>query len=508
MFKLLKILILHSKLFTPWKAATLKCLIILIFVHFVVIVGIIGCGEKPLFDELATNRLKVVLKGTYESNNPRPWNGNYPQDDSVDDFIDSSDQTHPSPMVRPDVFMLDIAELKIVDTTGNHQQLFANYRKTYTFPLNDVESFFNGTGVLYENDDIRPMFPWQYIKLYIRKMIFDGSKEYYLVDDDDEFNNMGEWIFNKNLESIFREETVIGFDFNWLQVNTYYDSLLNYYNSINRVFPMVISIEDGLIFDINNEATVLEIRIVIKNFLKKYEYDYYGSEDGLHYVRHYYALSDWLRDVKRDELVIGGNVLAVARTYVIGKTATLTGDAGINNCYVVAIDGDHDIGEYIAADRTRPGSDGLGVNEPKLPNQGISSDLESILEYHLKFEKYKEDYNNFVDCVDCVECDDSEACVNCDVCNSSEEKEYIGYEEGWKDYNFRLSSYKIPTLATWVEDSDNTFILENVPVGKTYSIYRSVNGNESGELPGDFELIGQITIGLEHAGQTLSVPGI
>ena len=30
-----------------------------------------SCGDKPLFDELATNRLRVVIKGTFESNSPR-----------------------------------------------------------------------------------------------------------------------------------------------------------------------------------------------------------------------------------------------------------------------------------------------------------------------------------------------------------------------------------------------------------------------------------------------------
>ena len=47
----------------------------------VMLLGVMaGCGDRALFDELATNRLKVVIKGTYESNNPKAWTGTFPYD--------------------------------------------------------------------------------------------------------------------------------------------------------------------------------------------------------------------------------------------------------------------------------------------------------------------------------------------------------------------------------------------------------------------------------------------
>lgn len=247
-------------------------------------------------------------------------------------------------------------------------------------------------------------------------------------------------------------------------------------------------IEDGFVFDNTVDETIIEIRLVIKNFIKKYEYDYYET---YHYVRHYHALSDWLRDVKQASFKssslenygnesIGGNVIAVARSYISGRTVTITGDAGDNNCHVVAITDNHDISEYEIdpADRTRP----ISSEEPKIPQQPVPNDLESILDYYLKLEKYKEDYDNFIDNIISGE-----------------------YEDSWVEYDDRINSFRIPQLVTWVGDSDTTFTLTNVPAGKTYKIYRSATSINTGELPGEFIFVGNITADMDQAGTTISL---
>ena len=467
---------------------------------------ILSCGKDPLFDELATNRIKVVLKGTYESNNPKLWSMEFPQDDSVDDYQNSSNdpnQEHEDNRMKPPTrYMLDLAELRIQSENKKHVQSFANYRKVYSQAMDDNDPFFNGNGIHYRNDDVRPDFYWAYVRMYIRKMIIDNAKEYYQLDDE-VFDGLGKWEYNKNLEVVFHEKDTEGLDFNQLQNKTYYDNLLDGFDE-NRVFPFDILIEDGLVFNRDDDETVLEIRIVVKNFIKKYEFDYINNDDKYHYVRHYYALSDWLRDVKDEHYAydslagkyryyneyIGGNIIAIARTYVKGATVTLTGDAGSNNCYVVAINSKHDITEYEIENRARP----FVCDNPKTPDQLQGStlvhyfpdDIEYILDNYLNYEKYKIDYNNFVDCV------------------NTEDGQY---EVEWTDYNARLESFKIPPLATWVGGAESTFSLTDVPVGETYKIYISTEILGTGELPGIFSEnpIGIITVTEDQAGLTLNI---
>lgn len=62
-----------------------------------ILISFVGCGDTPVFTEMATNRLKVVIKGTLETDgaafddmtglNP---NTSPMQDDSVDDVTAGS----------------------------------------------------------------------------------------------------------------------------------------------------------------------------------------------------------------------------------------------------------------------------------------------------------------------------------------------------------------------------------------------------------------------------------
>jgi len=100
-------------------------------IAFIALAALIaGCDNKALLTELATNRLVVVLKGTYESNNPQPWN--VPMIGSVRNPDDSAVQdtsvyrcTVTGVDTYPNVFMLDIAEMRLVDGT--------NWKKDYKF---------------------------------------------------------------------------------------------------------------------------------------------------------------------------------------------------------------------------------------------------------------------------------------------------------------------------------------------------------------------------------------
>ncbi len=448
-----------------------------------------GCGDQPLFDELATNRLTVKIKGTYESNGPtRDWEWPAdPEDDSIYIYKNTSEAT-------PTLFMLDIAGIRVA--SGKHNQYFANFRKTYSAGTEpgDSDPLFNGDGVIYKNNDVRSGFAWQTVQVYIRKMLFDNAIQY-------DPASVAAWDSPVNVQDIFAENTVNGFNFNLAQVLSYYDSLKMNYYEINKIFPLSINVEDGFIFDNKEEETVLEIRFVIKNFVKKYEYEF-DDEDGNRKLRHFYALSDWLRDIKRDEPAVtsdtfgkmGGNLLAVARSYVPRKTARIQWELGSNsapvNSYVIAIkSGINNYSRNLIPNYTRPGAP---YDEPKKPRvpittfitsspTGTSDYIEALLQYYLQYEVYKEQYDDFFDSVSAGT-----------------------YETEWNDYEAAVSSLKIPQLATW--SSDGTYLFEYVPAG-TYLIYASNTGVQAGDLPGSFpNYLGSVTITNADFGGEVSAP--
>ncbi len=431
----------------------------------------LACGDQPLFDELATNRLKVVIKGTYESNGPRDLDaGIILDDDEVDDSINSSvyetDGSTAYTMNFPTRFMIDFAELRL------DGKKFANYRETYSAGMDDLDPLFT-TGIVYSNDDV-PNGHYSNVSMYIRKMIFNNAAQF--------TRSGGRWTYSQDAETIFAEKTVEGFDFNQLQVNSYYDSLRLESSRVNRIFPLSIPIDGGLIYDKEEKETVLEIRLVVKNFIKVYEYDYTGG------LIRYFGLSDWLRDVKADETDIGGNVIAVARSYVPGKTATIS-DGGANpNSYVVAIYAENDINDYTLAPSAWDRSSTL--SPPKAPVLTNSTDIEARLEYYLQYEVYKEDYNPFA------------VIVNDEL---AYETDYAG---PWEDYNDGLKSFKIPPLVTYTTTGSFTFT--NVPVGRTYRVYYWNGVINSGELPGRgnsfVQIGGDVVVDESDAGQIVNVP--
>ncbi|HSV97873.1 MAG TPA: hypothetical protein VLM75_13205 [Spirochaetota bacterium] len=431
-----------------------------------------ACGDQALFDELATNRLKVVIKGTYESNNSRPLDTGVILDDvEVDDSLNSvvyeTDGVTPYEMDFPTRFMIDFAELRL----GGKK--FANYRETYNAGMDDLEPFFTD-GIGYSNDDV-PNGTYSHVGMYIRKMIFNNAAQFERIS--------GVWTYSQNVETIFAEKAVEGFDFNQLQVNSYYDSLRLESGRVNRIFPLSIPIDGGLIYDKEDKETVLEIRLVVKNFIKVYEYDYTGG------LVHYFGLSDWLRDVQADEKDIGGNVIAVARAYVPGKTATINDSGAGANSYVVAIYAENDIADYTLAPGA--GDRSTTLSPPKAPILADSTDIEAYLDYFLQYEVYKEDYNAFA------------VIVNDETTYESD------YAVPWEDYNDGLKSFRIPPLVTYT--TTGTFTFTNVPVGRTYRVYYWNGAVNPGELPGRganfVELTGvPLVIDETDAGTIVNIP--
>jgi hypothetical protein len=430
-----------------------------------------ACGDYPIFTEMATNRMKVIIKGTYESNGPAAWDLSSPagmRDDSIDDL--TTDST-----VVPSEFMLDIAEMRL-QGSGDADK-FAFYRQTYNVAIgSEGEPFFNGTGVEYGCDDPYSGYGYTTLLVYIRKMIFNNATNW-LYNYSALPGN--EWEAQAAPDVIFREDEVPGFDFNQLQYITYWDSLRTNADDILHIFPLAVQFPPGgFIYDRNNPETVLEVRFVVKNFIKYYEYDYNSS--GNYYVTHFWGLSDWLRNVRADDPVMGGNVLAVARAYVPGRTATISATTTAGR-YVIAIETSDDIANYSVTPPARPDVSGV-CYQPKPPTLLSANDPEAILDYYIEYELYKKNLNDFIS-----------NCLN----------DPPGlYASSWDTYENKVSSLRIPPLATY--SSTTSYSIINVPIGKSYRVFVSNSDATRGVLPTTYTELGTVVFAESDVGVTKS----
>lgn len=431
----------------------------------ITILTLLGCND-PIFTDITSSNLRIIIKGTLENEDIPAWtlfsqsiNGSSLQDDSVVELTSSSDDSHPTKL------MLDIAQIKM-----NGDEI-SNYRNVITAGLNDTEPFFNGTGIELDCDDPKNGKTYDTVQVYIRKMAFDNSKTY--------IPSSGGYTYLEDTEFVFHEEDTYGFDFNQLQVISYVDSLKDNAGELLSTFPLAVSIPGGFKYDKDADETVLEIRLAIKDLIKKYEYSYY--DDGEFRLVHYYGMSDWLRDIYEGEVYTGKNLHGTARAYVAGNTGTVNITATAGN-YVIMIPADDPITDYTAdTSVVKPvlGSStykGYFPTEPSDPGDYI----EPKIDYYLAYEKYKYDFN-----IAETNCPDLET-----------------YATAWDTYDDGVSGFKIAPFVAY--SASTSFSFSNVAPG-TYNVYQCTRPSY-GELfvDGVFTQVGTtITV---TAGSTVSVP--
>jgi hypothetical protein len=372
----------------------------------------------------------------------------------------------------PELFMIDLAEMRLSEEQKGGAK-FSIYRQTFQIPLKSdnalQDDFFNGKGILLKNDDVPKNTKYNWVRLYIRKMVFDNALRYYYDDQELNLLRAGQ------IERVtFHEKMVDGFDVNLQQLNSRYDSLKRNYLSINRIFPLDIPIAGGFIYDNRNEKTVLEIRLNLKNYIKKYEL-VGNDEDNEPYVSHYFGFADGLRDVLPGDVMIGGNITAVARAYVPNKTGII--DSGSitsgGSGYVIAIPKGEEISDYIVAENYRR----TYVTKSEKPEQHLSQTrtVASAMNYYLKTENYKHQWNSFIENIKAGGIDNDAA--------------QLFFEDEWNAFDSPhigvTNFYKMPPLAVRVYD-DVPFSFENAAPGE-YDVYRVFwTGDEYGVLPNAF----------------------
>ncbi len=426
-----------------------------------------GCNSEPIFTDMNSTEFKIIIKGTMENNSTMPWtvdsqaiNGAPFQDDSVVLYSNAPGEEHPTKL------MMDIAEIRL-----NGDEI-SNYRQKIEENLDNGNNFFNGQGVELKTDDPKSGKTYDTVELFIRKMAFDNSRIY-------EVNGTG-YKFLKNSEFVFYEEDVLGFDLNQRQVISYVDSLKNNSGELLSTFPLKISIPGGFTFDRKAGKTVLEIRLNLRNFIKKYEYSFY--DEGEFRLVHYYSVSDWIRNVLSGERYTGKNIQAIARVYIEGKVGTVNvGSAAGASDYVIMIPAGEPITDYTIANSARTEKNGsMPCYFPEKPvDPGPYIDAQ--IDYCLAREKYKYDFNQAV-----------AGCPNLEQ-----------YTEAWDNYDDGVSDFYI---APYILHLPETSIFENVPPGEYKLFTASDPGYGALFEDGDFVPLNGGNAITVSAGQSTVVP--
>ncbi len=225
-----------------------------------------------------------------------------------------------------------------------------------------------------------------------------------------------------------------------------------------------------MIFDNKTEKTVLDIRLVMKNFIKKYEYDVmsyapdFDDDLAAPVIAHYYAMSDWLRDVKAGDGYIGGNLHGIARSYVPGTTGTITANVS-NPGYIIAIPAGAEISNYYidldGADSLRDRYVSDICEQPVAPTAPAAS-MNAYMDYWLKYEEYRIKWDAFTGCYggDGTEMDTFTSEWN-DYDGTIEDDDVT--EDGW------ARRFTIPPYAVYA-DASGDFTIEDVAPGD-YNVY-------------------------------------
>jgi hypothetical protein len=317
------------------------------------------------------------------------------------------------------------------------------------------------------NDDVSAGREYNMLYLYLRKLLFSNSPRYNLTESG--------WEDHGDFATYFDEKKVGAFNFNLLLVNYFYDTLReeNDGNDANRIYPLKIPITNNLVFD-PDEEIVLEVRLIIKNFVKLYEYNRLDYTSDRPYVVHYFGVSDWLRDVKAGDGTIGGNLIAVARTYVRGKTGNVSGtQAGAK--YVIGIPAGADINEYTmppldpAPDDTLRGTKIKYSDIPTMPTPARDT-MPALLTYYMQLEKYKSDYNKFL----------GDVAANYNTGGNTYSTPQELFEAEWTNYNDTANNFNIPPLATYCGAGGN-YEITNIAPG-IYDFYYTTNEPAWGKL--------------------------
>ncbi len=329
---------------TPNSIHTLKSLKKSIFL----ITGLLllnSCTGEAVFSPLVNTRLELILKGTYESNNPADFGALFEDDGSAtlrSIYSSSAMNTTWNAVTKDDLkWYIDIAEIRISTRTDDfsgddpetYWSLFARDRMLMCSTYNSNESgkeldscrekdgisqlanFFSN-GISYPASDIG-QGTYKHMAIYFRKLITSPAYSFALDGtsaDMQKVNFDNQPVNGYNVLSLMQDSP--GGDG---------ESLLFPLHNNNLSLPVT---NDG-------KPYVIETRIFLKNLMMKHTAK--TSSGWLSFI----SPSDWaenhLYDTDSDAGKVGGNVLMTARLYYPDNVGSIEATGGTIGDYIVVV---------------------------------------------------------------------------------------------------------------------------------------------------------------------------
>ena len=273
------------------------------------------CTGEAVLSNLAHQRIRLVLKGTYESTSPKGWQGSLYQNEEIP-ILSLSPPSLGGDQVK---WYIDIAQIRIARGSGftggdpeDYWEFFAPYRRLFCSSYTDrygkdiktcreqegqkaLEEFFS-TGYIYPAVDIKGGF-YNHVGIYFRKIITSPG-----------YNYSGNSLQDPVVAS-FDNRRVEG-----VELTTYYGSTPDGSDS-SYLFPLERT-DLSLEVPSSPQEYTLEIRIFFKNLLT------WHAEEINKIL--YIGFSDWKSaHIHNGTLSQGGGILFSARVYEESKEATL-----------------------------------------------------------------------------------------------------------------------------------------------------------------------------------------
>ena len=300
------------------------------------------CTDRLVLSELANNRVKYLLKGTYESNDPHPWRSQL----YLNDYIEPTSSSLIPTDLKKDISRISSNDLKIyidiaetalstssIDSKNidlknlaffstERQLLCPTYQSARGKKLKSCEAssgieklnnFFE-KGIEMPTFDIK-VADYSSIALFPRRFVTYPAKDYEKLTQI------------TDIESVFDNDKVKGFNI----IDDYKYSLTDKTDEVgSRIFPLLNN-EIDIKLKAGEYPFVIEVRVFMKNLMMVHAIHKPDSAKG----RLFIGPSDWLTDHSYDDTSypngqspeaqrrLGGNLLITARTYEPHTASTL-----------------------------------------------------------------------------------------------------------------------------------------------------------------------------------------
>ena len=282
------------------------------------------CNGYPVLSELNHSRVSVILKGTYESNDPHNWNTTIYNNDYVESLSSALNSTVSFDDVR---LYIDFASINIASSSQSafrdipdaEKQNFILGREVLCSSTSALDSRTlrtchtnNGTeklkqffqqGFVYGSTSDLLVQSYKSLAIFIRRFVIFPASTYTASLNETQ------------TKSVFDNQRLEG-----QNIREFYDYAVGESTSReSRFFPLFNNQLDIKVPD-NNEKYILEIRIFMKNLLMKHVNQY--TQDTLKWQT-FIGFSDWLSNHAYDNnnsqptnnKRLGGNAVIMARIY-------------------------------------------------------------------------------------------------------------------------------------------------------------------------------------------------